>query len=71
MMLVVGLQFAYPVYRLRGGPLVLCLLTAAVSVLTNMAAGFAVGLAAAHLLPRLGVPGLRSSPTEAQTYGPC
>jgi MFS superfamily sulfate permease-like transporter len=72
MMLVVGFQFARPVLKLRGVPLALCLLTAAVSVATNMAVGFAVGLGAAHLLPRLGLPAPQSpSPKEAQPHGPC
>ncbi len=45
MMLMVGIQFLRPILKLRGRPLYLALLTATVSVVTNMALGFAVGMA--------------------------
>lgn len=48
MMLMVGVQFVGPVVRLRGWPLAVALLTAGLSVVTNMAIGFIVGLGAAH-----------------------
>jgi len=50
MMFVVGLQLARHTLRLRRWPLAFCLLTAAVSMLTNMAIGFAVALIAVYLL---------------------
>jgi MFS superfamily sulfate permease-like transporter len=46
MMLVVGVQFVRPVLALRRWALYLALLTTAVSVATNMALGFLVGLVA-------------------------
>ncbi len=53
MMFMVGLQFVRPVLKLRAWPLYLALLTTAVSVATNMAVGFLVGLAATFMLRRL------------------
>jgi predicted benzoate:H+ symporter BenE len=50
MMLLVGIELAKPVVNLRGWKLGLALATATVSVATNMAIGFAAGLAVAHLL---------------------
>lgn len=50
MMLLVGIELAKMVRGLKGWGLRLALLTAAVSVLTNMAVGFGVGLAAAYLV---------------------
>jgi MFS superfamily sulfate permease-like transporter len=58
MMLMVSLQFLQPVLDLHGWPLTLALLTAVVSVATNMAVGFIVGLAATYLLHAMGRPGL-------------
>jgi len=54
MMLMVGIQFVRPVIKLRAWPLYLALVTTAVSVATNMAVGFLVGLAAAYVVRRLG-----------------
>jgi len=53
MMLLVGIQLARPVIKLRGWKLVVAVATAAVSVATNMAVGFAAGLAVAYLLRAL------------------
>jgi len=53
MMLMVGVQFVRPVIKLRAWPLYLALVTTAVSVATNMAVGFLVGLAAAYVVRRL------------------
>jgi MFS superfamily sulfate permease-like transporter len=50
MMFLVGIQLGKAVLKLRGWKLWLALGTAAVSVVTNMAVGFAVGLAAAYLV---------------------
>jgi sulfate permease, SulP family len=50
MMFMVGVQFARPVLALRRWPLYLALLTTTVSVVTNMAVGFLVGLAASRIL---------------------
>jgi len=47
---MVGIELGKNVARLRGWPLALALITAAVSVWTNMAIGFAVGLALVWLL---------------------
>ncbi len=64
MMLMVGVQFVQPILRLRRWALALALLTASVSVATNMAFGFLAGLAAAHLLrwlaARVSIPGAAS-----------
>jgi MFS superfamily sulfate permease-like transporter len=49
MMLLVGIQLGKGAIRLRGWRLILCLVTATVSVATNMAVGFVVGLALAYL----------------------
>ncbi len=53
MMLMVGVQLAVPVLRLRGWPLALALVTTLVSVITNMAVGFAAGLAGTYLVRQL------------------
>ncbi|NLH06184.1 MAG: hypothetical protein GX484_01110 [Chloroflexi bacterium] len=53
MMLLVSVELAKPVIELRGWKLALAVGTAALCVVTNMAVGFVVGLAAAHLLKRL------------------
>jgi predicted benzoate:H+ symporter BenE len=53
MMLLVGIELARPVIKLRGWKLGLALATAAMSVVTNMAIGFAAGLALAYLLREL------------------
>ena len=50
MMLMVGVQFVAPLLKMRGWPLYLALLTAVVSVATNMAIGFAVGLVSVRIL---------------------
>ena len=50
MMLMVGVQFVRPVLALRRRPLFLALLTTAISVASNMAIGFAVGLAGTYLV---------------------
>ena len=52
-MLMVGVQLALPVLRLRGWPLALALVTTLVSVITNMAVGFAAGLAGTYLVRQL------------------
>ena len=49
MMLLVGIQLGKGAIRLRGWGLIVCLVTATVSVVSNMAVGFVVGLALAHL----------------------
>lgn len=54
MMLMVGVQFVRPVIKLRAWHLYLALLTTAVSVATNMAVGFLVGLAANQVVRRWG-----------------
>ena len=53
MMFLVGIELGKATAKLRGWKLWLCLLTATVSVLTNMAVGFVVGLAASYLVRRL------------------
>ena len=53
MMLLVGIELGKAVMRLRGWKLWLALVTAVVSVVTNMAVGFATGLAAAYLVRAL------------------
>jgi len=53
MMLLVGIELARPVIKLRGWKLGVAVSTAAVSAVTNMAIGFAAGLAVAHLLRAL------------------
>ena len=54
MMLMVGIQFVRPMLTLRRWPLCLALVTTVVSVATNMAVGFLVGLAAVYAVRRLG-----------------
>jgi len=54
MMLMVGIQFVRPILKLRAWPLSLALVTTGVSVATNMAVGFLVGLAAAYAVRRFG-----------------
>jgi len=53
MMLLVGIELGRVVVKLRGWKLWLALVTAAVSVVTNMALGFGAGLAVAHLVREL------------------
>jgi len=53
-MLMVGIQFVRPILKLRAWPLSLALVTTGVSVATNMAVGFLVGLAAAYAVRRFG-----------------
>src|SRR5690606_36189816 len=53
MMLLVSVELARPVIKLRGWELGLAAGTAALCVVTNMAVGFIGGLAAAHLLQAL------------------
>lgn len=53
MMLLVGIELGKAVVKLRGWKLWLALITAAVSVVTNMALGFVAGLAAAYLVREL------------------
>jgi MFS superfamily sulfate permease-like transporter len=53
MMLLVGIELGKAVMRLRGWKLWLALVTAVVSVATNMAMGFAAGLVAAYLVKGL------------------
>jgi len=48
MMFLVGIQLGKGAVKLRGWKLVLCLATAGFSVATNMAVGFAAGLALAY-----------------------
>jgi MFS superfamily sulfate permease-like transporter len=50
MLLLVGIELAWMARGLKGWGLRLALLTATVSVLTNMAVGFAAGLVAAYLV---------------------
>lgn len=50
MMLMVGIQFLLPILKLRRWPLALALLTAGVSVASNMALGFLAGLAGVAVL---------------------
>jgi len=52
MMVVAAAELARFSLKVRGRDLALMLLTAVLSVLTNMALGFAVGLAAHHLWSR-------------------
>ncbi len=61
MMFLVGVQLARPVIELRGWKLGLAVGTAALSVATNMAIGFAAGLAVTHLLRACKRRGLLSS----------
>ena len=53
MMLLVGIELGRVVVKLRGWKLWLALVTAAVSVVTNMALGFVAGLAVAYLVREL------------------
>lgn len=53
MMLLVGIELGKVVVKLRGWKLWLALFTAAVSVITNMAVGFVLGLAVAYLVREL------------------
>lgn len=53
MMLMVGIELAKVVMKLRGWKLYLALSTAVLSVATNMAVGFVAGLAAAYLVRTL------------------
>jgi len=53
MMLLVGIELAKVAWGLKGWGLRLALLTAILSVVTNMAVGFLVGLAAAYLVRTL------------------
>ncbi len=50
MMFMVGVQFVRPVLKLRSWPLAVCLLTAILSLVVNMAVGFIVGLVAVAAL---------------------
>jgi MFS superfamily sulfate permease-like transporter len=54
MMFMVGIQMALPAAKLRRWPLALAALTAGLSIVTNMAVGFAVALLAAWGLRRWG-----------------
>ncbi|MBC7234819.1 MAG: hypothetical protein H5T69_03175 [Chloroflexi bacterium] len=58
MMLMVGIELARNVLRLRRWPLALALFTAGLSVATNMAIGFVAGLALTWLLRWLSVRGV-------------
>jgi MFS superfamily sulfate permease-like transporter len=53
MMFLVGIELGKVVWGLKGWGLRLALFTAALSVVTNMAAGFGAGLAAAYLVREL------------------
>ncbi|MFP4345482.1 MAG: putative sulfate/molybdate transporter [Anaerolineales bacterium] len=53
MMLLVGIQLGKGTIKLRGWALVLCLITAGLSVATNMAVGFLTGLALTYLVRAL------------------
>jgi len=53
MLLLVGIELGRAVVKLRGWKLWLALVTAAVSVVTNMALGFVAGLAVAYLVREL------------------
>jgi len=53
MMLLVGIELGKVVVKLRGWKLWLALVTAAISVVTNMALGFVAGLAVAYLVREL------------------
>jgi MFS superfamily sulfate permease-like transporter len=53
MMFLVGLEMLKMVQGLKGWGLAIALLTAIVSIVTNMAVGFGLGLAAAHLIRSL------------------
>ena len=53
MMFLVGIELGKGVIKLRGWKLALCLVTAGVSVATNMAVGFLAGLALAYLVRTL------------------
>ncbi|MCJ7735915.1 MAG: putative sulfate/molybdate transporter, partial [Anaerolineae bacterium] len=53
MMLLVGVQLGKGVVKLRGWEMILCLVTAALSVGFNMGVGFLVGLALAHAVRAL------------------
>ncbi len=72
MMLLVGIELGRVVVKLRGWKLWLALVTAAVSVATNMALGFVAGLAVAYLVRELkhrllvscACPRLQGAPTE-------
>ena len=72
MMLLVGIELGRVVVKLRGWKLWLALVTAAVSVVTNMALGFVAGLAVAYLVRELkhrrlvscACPLLQGTPTE-------
>jgi hypothetical protein len=53
-MFMVGIQMALPAARLKRWPLALAALTAGVSLLSNMAIGFAVALLVAWVVRRRG-----------------
>ena len=53
MMLLVGIQLGKGAIKLRGWRLALCLVTAALSVATNMVIGFVAGLALAYVVRAL------------------
>ncbi|MEJ2151348.1 MAG: putative sulfate/molybdate transporter [Chloroflexota bacterium] len=50
MLLLVGIQLGAPAFRLRGWPLVLALLTVAISTVTNIGVGFVMGLGLSYLV---------------------
>lgn len=68
MLVLVGLQLGAPVIKLRGWALVLALVTAALSAVTNIGLGFLCGLGLSHLvraLRRRGtLPDLAAAPNE-------
>ena len=72
MVFLVGIQLGKDVVKLRGWKLALCLVTAALSVVTNVAVGFLAGLALAcgvrALKRQSALPGL-CAPKEATCYG--
>jgi len=71
MMLLVSIQLAKPMIELRGWKLGLALFTAVLSVITNMAVGFAAGLAVTHLVRALRQrSSLLSAPNEKEDDEP-
>lgn len=70
MMFMVAIQLSKEAVRLRGSRLALAGITAAVSVGTNMAVGFVVGLGLTHLLKALKHQGFLSSilPDEQEFF---
>ncbi len=67
MMLLVGIQLGKGVIKLRDWNLALCLITAGLSVVINMAVGFLAGLTLAYLVRALRRRGVLPCPSDDET----